>query len=179
MVHSGGKQISSRIREIMCDSNHFTSTELSRWSMWYSEINTLVNLSLVESSQLWGGVVGEKTTFGRALFRADHCVDGLKGMINLLIGATFVLNTMSSVYFQHIFLSLNLPSTPRMSLTLSVLWSNGIMRDWTTYGPCWSPSLSGDVIPTPHPSALPYYQMASMCSTHYATYQHNLWPITS
>lgn len=84
-------------------------------------------------------------------------------MINLLIGATF--DTMSSVYFQHIFLSLNLPSTPQMSLTLSVLWSNGIMRDWTTYGPCWSPSLSGDVIPTPHPSALPYYQMASMCSS--------------
>ncbi len=67
----------------MCDSNHFTFPELSRWSVLYSEINTLVIVALVKSSQLWGERVGvgkimEKTTFGRALFRVAHCVDGLK-----------------------------------------------------------------------------------------------------
>lgn len=70
----------------MCDSNHFTLPELSRWSVLYSEINTLVNVALVNSSQLWvegeGGQRGEKnmekTTLGRALFGVVHCVDGLK-----------------------------------------------------------------------------------------------------
>lgn len=60
----------------MCDSNHFTFSELSRWSVLYSELNTM-NVAL----RAPGGRVGkrlEKTTFGRALFRVAYCVDGLK-----------------------------------------------------------------------------------------------------
>lgn len=58
VAHSRGERISSRIRQIMCDSNHFTFLELSRWSVLYSEINTLVNVALVKSSQLWGERAG-------------------------------------------------------------------------------------------------------------------------
>lgn len=70
----------------MCDSNHFTFPEVSRWSVLYSEINTLVNVALVKSSWLWGGrgrekkqTNMEKTTVGQALIGVVRCVDGLEG----------------------------------------------------------------------------------------------------
>ena len=60
----------------MCDSNHFTFPEPSRWSVLYGEINTLVKIKPALGGR--GQKVTEKTTFGRALFRIAHCVDGLK-----------------------------------------------------------------------------------------------------
>lgn len=70
------QQIFGHIREILCDSNHFTFPELSRWSVRHRELNTIKVLLRAP-----GGGIGkrrEKTTFGRALFRVVHCVDGLK-----------------------------------------------------------------------------------------------------
>lgn len=103
------------------------------------------------------GVLGGR--WGKKSWRKQHLAGLCSGLptalidlrwrINLLIEVTFVLNTMSSVYFKHIFLSLNLPPTLQMSSFLSVLWPNGIMRDRTTYGLYWSPSLSGGVILPP------------------------------
>lgn len=68
----------------------------------------------------------------------------LRWRINLLIKVTFALNVMSSVYFKHIRSSLNLSSI--LQRTSIVLWSNGIMRNRTTYGEWWSPPLLGSVI---------------------------------
>lgn len=151
----------------MRDSNHFTFPELSRWSVLYSEINTM-NATVVKSSQVSGGGREKKNgenNIWQGFVQGFPPVDGLRWRINLLIEVTFVLNTTSSVYFKHISPSLHPPS-PQMSSTLSVLCSNGIMRDWTTYGRCWSPSLLEGVIipahpPTP-PSGLSHYQMACM-----------------
>lgn len=60
----------------MCDSIHFAFPELSRWSVLYSELNTM-NVA-VQAQGKRVGVRMEKTTFVRALFRVGHCVDGLK-----------------------------------------------------------------------------------------------------
>lgn len=119
------RRISSRIREIMCDSNHFTLPEPSRWSVPYSEINT-VNVLLVRSSTALGGRGGKKW---RKQHLAGLCsgfpaaLMDLRQRINLLIEVIFVLSTVSSVYLKHILPSLNLPSALQMSFTLSAFWS--------------------------------------------------------
>lgn len=65
----------------MCDSNHFTFPELSRWSVLYSEINTLVNIALVKSSQLWGG----KGRRRGGLWRKQHLAGLCSGLPTALM----------------------------------------------------------------------------------------------
>ncbi len=66
------------------------SRNWARWSVLYSEINTM-NIALVKSSQVsgGGGEKKEKTTFGRAFLGCVPPVDGLRRRINLLIEVTF------------------------------------------------------------------------------------------
>lgn len=60
----------------MCDSNHFTFPEPSRWSVLYSEINTLVSIALVESRGGGGRKNHGENNIWQGLVQG--CVDGLK-----------------------------------------------------------------------------------------------------
>ena len=153
MARSAGElatNIQSHQRNYVRQQSLYIPRKVSRWSVLYSEISTM-NVAVVKIEAAPGGE-GWETNGENNIWQSfvQWCpLMDLRWRINPLIEVTFSLNTVSSGYFKHIFPSLNLPSTLRMSSALHV-----VKWDYERLDRIWAVLVSipiGGCNPTPTP----------------------------